>query len=210
MLTIIGTLPLSEGMLFCPFVSFNLITLCRIWHPYLSFPHFYEKLFFPEFLEEGVQYSFSQCTETPLPLFTCSEISWLCPPLLFLLGTSLPPFSLMSLSCSAFILCLEISSLYASALIWKGALVDQLLEFKYVRPTMTPGIHPLCDWAKPFSVLTAHIFCAFPVLFPIEAAAMHVWCPRVVCPHLFVFGVFGDSLTQFYLKCCSCVFGFAI
>lgn len=177
MLIVIGSFPLSEGMLFCPFVSFNLITLCRIWPPHLSFPHFHEKLFFPELLEEGVQYSFSQCTEIPLPLFACSEIYWHCPPLLFLLGTTLPLFfSDVSILLSfffffsppplpsAFIPCLEISNLYASALTWKGALVDQFLEFKYVRPTMIPGTHPLWDWAKPFLVLTAILRFSVPFL----------------------------------------------
>lgn len=164
MLFVMGPLTLSEGMLFCPFVSFILVTLCRIWPPHLSFLHFHEKLFFPERLGEGVQYSFSQCTEIPLPLFTCSEIHWLCPSLLFLLGTSLPFFSLMPLFCSAFIPCLEISHLYVSALTWKGALVDQFLEFKYVRSTMTPATHPLGDWAKPFLVLTAILRFSVPLL----------------------------------------------
>lgn len=79
-----GLLPLSDGILFCPFVSSVLINNF-VWD--LTSTPFFSSLFceiiFPELLEEGfVQYSFSQFTEIPLLLFSYSEIYWFWPPLL--------------------------------------------------------------------------------------------------------------------------------
>lgn len=196
-------------MLFCPFVSFILITLRRFWPSHLSFPFFHEKLFFPELLEQGVQYSFSQCTEIPLPLFICSEIYWLCLLLLFLLGTSL--FSSdVSILLSFYFLSRHFKSLCIS-LDLEGSPGWSVFRVHICQTYYDPWYSPTVGLNQSFFSFNCYsqIFCAFPVLSSIEAAAMHVWCPRVVCPHLFVFGVFGNSLTQFYLKCCSWVFGFA-